>query len=445
MPRRVVVLGGGVTGEAFIAALRRRDREAEITLVERELVGGECSYWACIPSKTLLRPLEIVARARIAPGAAEAINGPVDVERVFAWRDEVAGKDDTSQADWVRSQGAELVRGSGRVVEPGRMEVDGRELVYDALLIATGSVPTAPPVEGLEEAGYWTSREGTSASEAPASLVVVGGGAVGCELAQFYARLGARVTLVQSGDHLLPRVDREAGDLLAGIFAEEGIDVRLGTQARRVEGGGRSGYRIELTDGGAVEAAHLLVATGRRPNVDGFGFEELGLEIERGGIVVDDGLAAAEGVWAAGDVTGVALFTHVGKYQARVAAANVAGGDARADYRAIPAAIFTDPQVASVGDTSGDGAVVASWRTDAVSRAATYHRPKRPGFVKLFADPERRVLVGGIAVAPEAGEWLGQLTLAVRAEVPVDVLRDTIQPFPTFSEAIFFAARELDL
>jgi pyruvate/2-oxoglutarate dehydrogenase complex dihydrolipoamide dehydrogenase (E3) component len=445
MPKKVVVLGGGATGEAFIAALRRRDRAAEITLVERELVGGECSYWACIPSKTLLRPLEIVARARIAPGAAEALGGHVDLERVFSWRDEVAGKDDTSQVDWVRSQGAELVRGSGRVVEPGRIEADGRELAYDALLIATGSVPTAPPVEGLEEAGYWTSREGTSSSEVPASLVIVGGGAVGCELAQFYARLGSHVTLVQSGDHLLPRVERAAGDLLAGVFAEEGIDVRLGTQAKRVEGGEGEGYRIELADGSALEATHLLVATGRRPNVDDFGFEALGLELARGGIVVDERLAAAENVWAAGDVTGVALFTHVGKYQARVAAANVAGGDARADYRAIPAAIFTDPQVASVGDTTGEGAVVATWRTDSVARAATYHRPKRAGFVKLFADPQRRVLVGGVVVAPEAGEWLGQLTLAVRAEVPIGVLRDTIQPFPTFSEAIFFAARELDV
>ena len=438
----VVVVGAGIAGESFVAALRRLDPDVAITLVERELVGGECSYWACIPSKTLLRPLEVVYRARIAPGASEAVNG-VDRERIFRWRDENAGKDDTSQADWVARQGAELVRGSATVVAPGRVRVDGRELEYEHLVIATGSVPTAPPLEGLDAVEYWTSREATSASEVPESLIVVGGGAVGCELAQFYARIGSRVTLVQSGAHLLERVDREAGDVLARALAEEGVDVRVGMRSSAVE---RSDSRFRLhTNRGELEATHLLLATGRRANVEGFGFEQLGVTTGKRGIEVDERLAAAENVWAVGDVTGVALFTHVGKYQARVAAANVAGRDARADYRAIPAAIFTDPQIGSVGDTSGARAVTATWRVEDVSRAATYERPKKPGFVKLFADPNRRVLVGAVTVGPEAGEWLGQLTLAVRAEVPIDVLRDTIQPFPTFSEAIFFAARELDL
>ena len=194
-----------------------------------------------------------------------------------------------------------------------------------------------------------------------------------------------------------------------------------------------------------MEAERLLVATGRKPHVEGFGLEEAGVTVEGKGIVVDERLRAAEGVWAAGDVTGVALFTHVGKYQGRIAAANVAGGDARADYRAIPAAVFTDPQVASVGDTSGEGAVTSSWKIEAVSRTGTFQKPKRPGILKLYADPERRALVGATAVGPEAGEWIGQLTLAVRAQVPVDVLRDTIQPFPTFSEAVYFAARDLEL
>jgi dihydrolipoamide dehydrogenase len=203
--------------------------------------------------------------------------------------------------------------------------------------------------------------------------------------------------------------------------------------------------RLQLGDGETLEADELLVATGRRPNVDGLGLEQLGVTISRTGIEVDDRLRAAENVWAAGDVTGIALFTHLGKYQARVAAANISGQERRADYRAIPAAVFTDPQVASVGDISGDGAVIGRRGIDDVSRASTYARPKRPGYVKLFADRERRVLVGAVAVGPEAGEWLGQLTLAVRAQVPVDVVRDTIQPFPTFSEAIFFAARDLDL
>jgi dihydrolipoamide dehydrogenase len=440
MAGHVVVLGGGATGEAFIGALRRLDDAVRITLVEHELVGGECSYWACIPSKTLLRPLEVAFRARLAPGASATI----DPVQVFKWRDEVAEKDDTSQAEWVEGLGAEVDRGRARVVAPGRIDVDGEELEYDELMIATGSVPTMPPVAGLEEAGAWTSREATSASAVPESLVIVGAGAVGCELAQFYARIGSRVTLVQSGDYILPRVDREAGDLLAGLFAEEGIDIHLNARAKTVERSNGS-IRLELEGEQPIEATNLLIATGRLPNVDGLGLERLDVTVGRQGIEVDDRLAAGEHVWAAGDVTGVALFTHLGKYQGRIAAANITGGERRADYRAIPSAIFTDPQVAAVGDTSGDGTVVSRWDMTKVSRSATFQRPKRPGFVKLFANPERSILVGAVAVGPEAGEWLGQLTLAIRAEVPVAVLRDTIQPFPTFSEAIFFAARDLDL
>ena len=442
MAERVVVIGAGSTGEAFIAALRRLDGEVEITVVEHELVGGECSYWACIPSKTLLRPLEVVARAKLAPGAATAV-GNVDVAEVFRWRDEQAGKDDTSQAEWLGKQGAELVRGTAEIVEPGLVRAAGSDLPYDDLLVATGSLPVIPPVEGLKELEPWGSREATSVNEVPESLTVVGGGAVGCELAQFYARIGTRVTLVQNGKHLLPRMDPEAADILADRLREEGVDLRLGATARRVERNGT--YRLELEDGSVLEAERLLVATGRRPNVDGLGLEALDVTVERKGIRVDERLNAGSGVWAAGDVTGVALFTHVGKYQGRIAAANVAGNEQRADYRAVPAAVFTDPQIAAAGDTSGEGAVVSSWKLESVSRSGTFQRPKKPGLVKLYADPERRVLVGATVVGPEAGEWLGQLTLAIRAEVPVDVLRDTIQPFPTFCEAIFFAARNLDI
>jgi pyruvate/2-oxoglutarate dehydrogenase complex dihydrolipoamide dehydrogenase (E3) component len=439
MPRHVVVLGGGATAEAFLGALHRLDTDARVVLVEHELVGGECSYWACIPSKTLLRSVEVAFRERQTPG----VSSQVDPVQVFKWRDEVAEKDDTSQVEWVRKHGAEVVKGTARIVAPGRIEVDGQELAYDELMVATGSVPVMPPIEGLAGVGAWTSREGTSAEAVPESLIVIGGGAVGCELSQFYARAGSRVTLVQGGDYLLPRVDRDAGELLAGLFEEEGIDVRLNGGAERVE---RSdgGVRLQLA-GGQLEAANLLVATGRKPNVEGLGLENLDVTVGETGIQVDERLSAGTHVWAGGDVTGVALFTHVGKYQGRVAAANVAGHERRADYRALPAAVFTDPQVASVGDTSGTGATTGMWDITRVSRTSTYQKPKRPGFVKVFADPERKVLVGAVVVAPEAGEWLGQLTLAIRAEVPVEVLRDTIQPFPTFSEAIFFALRELDL
>ena len=440
MDSHVVVLGGGVAGEAFVAALRRLDEDVRMTLVEHELVGGECSYWACIPSKTLLRPLEILFRGRVTPG----VSTEVDPVQVFKWRDEVAGKDDAGQVKWLRGKDAELVRGTARVDRPGRIDVDGQVLDYDELVVATGSVPAMPPIEGLAEVGAWTSREATSASIVPESLIVVGAGAVGCELAQFYARLGTKVTLVQSGDHILPRVDREAGVLLADLLEREGVDIRLEARATSVERSNAS-VRLDFQGDESLEATNILISTGRRPNVDDLGLEQLDVTVAREGIEVDDRLSAGEHVWAVGDVTGVALFTHLGKYQGRVAAGNVAGRERRADYRAIPAAIFTDPQVASVGDTSGAGAVTSKWDIRNVSRTGTFQQPKRPGFVKLFADPDRGVLVGAVVVGPEAGEWMGQLTLAIRAEVPVDILRDTIQPFPTFSEAIFFAARDLDL
>ena len=441
--KRVVVLGAGSSGEHFVGALRRLDSEVEITVVEHGLAGGECSYYACIPTKTLLRPTEALAAARLAPGAAEAATAELDLERVFWWRDQVtSGRDDSWHEGWLGEQRATLVRGQARVAEPGLVEVEGQELEYDALVVATGSSPAIPSIDGLEEAGYWTNREAVWEGEVPESLVVLGGGPVGVELAQFFRRCGANVTIVEGNDHLLARLDAEAGALLAERFQDEGIDVRLGTRAERVEPTA-NGARLHLPGGEAVEAARILVATGRTPNIEGLGLEALGLELTRRGITVDDRLRAADGVWAIGDVAGVALLTHVGKYQARVAAANIAGLDVRADYRAIPAGVFTDPQVGSVGRTDGEDVVTASFKIEG-GRLSTYERPKRPGLVKLAAARGRRVLVGAIAVGPEAGEWLGQLTLAVRAEVPLETLLDTIQPYPTFSEAIFSALLELE-
>jgi len=436
------VLGAGSSGEHFVGALRGLDGDVEITVVERELAGGECSYYACLPTKTLLRPTEVLAAARLAPGASEAITGEIDVERVRWWRDQVTdGRDDSWHAGWIEDQSAELVRGDARIARPGVVAVGERELEYDELVVATGSMPAVPRIRGIEGVGYWTNREAVWASEVPTSLIVLGGGAVGVELAQFFRRMGSEVTLVEHNEHLLARLDADAGALLVERFEQDGIRVLLATRAASVEQAG-SGIRVSLEGGDAIDAERLLVATGRQPNVTDIGLEQLGVEVTRRGVTVDERLCAGDGVWAIGDASGVGLLTHLGKYQARVAAANIAGQDMRADYRAIPAAVFTDPQVATVGRMDGDG--VATARYDITGgRLSTYERPRRPGFVKVAADRAERVLVGAVAVGPEAGEWLGQLTLAVRARVPIDVLLDTIQPYPTFSESIFNAVREL--
>jgi pyruvate/2-oxoglutarate dehydrogenase complex dihydrolipoamide dehydrogenase (E3) component len=403
-------------------------------VVERRLVGGECSYFACMPTKTMLRAPELVAATNHTLGSIEG--AALDVQHVFAWRDVVAERDDSSQVEWLASMDTGLVRGDGVVTEPGAVRVGDTELRYNRLVIATGSSPVIPPIEGLEEIDYWTNLEATTTREVPERLVVLGGGPVGCELAQFFQRVGSQVTIVQSDTRLLSRIDADAAELVADALREDGVELRLGVAAERV-----ASATLALSDGSEVPFDRLLVATGRKPNTDGLA--PLGLDITRRGIEVDDRLRAADDVWAIGDVTGRALFTHVGKYHARVAAYDMTGREARADYRAVPATIFTDPQVATVGDT--DGGVSAVWSLQSVSRLSTYERPKRRGFIKVVADPERRVLKGAVAVGPESGEWLQQLTLAIRAETPIEVLLDVIPPFPTFSEGVFLALRELNL
>jgi dihydrolipoamide dehydrogenase len=423
---------------AFIGAFRRHEPDTPLTLVERELVGGECSYWACMPAKALLRPPETLAAAERVPGASA---GRLEPAGLFRHRDEAVDHwDDARKVEWLRERNVELVRGHGRVAAPGCVDVDGRPVPYGRLVVATGSAPEIPPIDGLEEGGYWTSREATAVKELPESLVVLGGGPVGCELAQFFARAGSELTLIEPQEQLLGDADPEAGELIRATLEADGAEVLTGAKATRAAHGG-----VALEGGRTIEAERLLVAAGRRPNTRGLGLEHAGVTLDDDeAVVVDERLRAGESVWAVGDVTAVAMFTHAGKYQARVAAADAAGLPARADYRAIPAVTFTDPQVATVGQTEErDGVLVARRAVEAAARSATYERPRRAGYLKLFAAADSGLLVGASAVGPEAGEWLGQATLAVRAEVPIDLLVETIQPYPTFSEAFFFAAREL--
>jgi pyruvate/2-oxoglutarate dehydrogenase complex dihydrolipoamide dehydrogenase (E3) component len=382
----------------------------------------------------MLRAPELAAAARHTDGALAVTT--LDPRRIFAWRDWAAERDDSSQVEWLESQGARLVRGDGVAVAPGVIRVGGDELRYDRLVVATGSSPAIPPIDGLADVDYWTNVEATEALEVPERLVVLGGGPVGCELAQFFARVGSHVTLVQGDSRLLSRVDADAAELVEEALRDDGVELVLNGRAERA-----TRNTVLLADGRELPFDRLLVATGRRPNVDGL--EALGVELSPRGIVVDERLRAGENVWAIGDVTGIAPFTHVGKYHARIVAYDMQGRGVRADHRAVPATIFTDPQVATVGDTSGG--VASRYDLQSVSRLSTYERPKRPGFVKVVADRDRRVLTGAVAVGPEAGEWLQQLTLAIRAETPIDVLLDVIPPFPTFSEGVFLALRDLNL
>jgi len=437
----VVVLGGGTAGVHVASEVARAGRS--VALAEAGLVGGESPYLACLPSKALLE----------AAGRGEAW------ENAVARRDEAASHlDDAAAAARLAEAGVRLFRGTGKVTHPGTVEVPENEPVkYTDLVITTGSEPVAPPIEGLTDVPAWTSAEALSCPDLPRRLVVLGGGSAGCELAQIYAAFGSQVTLVEAETVLLPAEAAFTGEILAETLRRTGVDVRLGSAAAKAERTD-DGLALTLGDGTRIEADRVLLATGRRPRLSGLGLDKLGVDVRPGAAipvdatcrVVTSGPAAAgprAGLWAAGDVTGLGTHTHTAKYQGAVVAANILGERREADYRAIPRAVYTMPSVFAVG-VSPQGAAeagisVLTAGTDLQGTARATVTGEDAGRVELYAHPESGLLLGAAAVGPHAPDWMGEVTVAIRAGLPLAILADTVHAFPTWSEALEPAIRDL--
>jgi pyruvate/2-oxoglutarate dehydrogenase complex dihydrolipoamide dehydrogenase (E3) component len=445
----VVVIGMGPGGEEV--AGRLAEAGLSVVGVERELVGGECPYWGCVPSKMMIRGSTLIAETR----RADPYAGRSSIEPDLAFvakriRDEATDSwDDQVAADRFEGKGGRLVRGSARLAGPGRVVAgDDTFAAARGVVVATGSAPVVPPIEGLADSRYWTNREAISAEEAPASLVVLGGGAVGVELAQMFARYGTAVTVVEATDRLLPPEEPEAAEVVATALREDGVTLALGAKAVRVSRDSDS-VTVDLEDGTSVSGAELLVSVGRHARVAELGVDSVGLDPTARAIEVDERMRAADRLWAVGDVTGVGAFTHLAMYQAGIAIDDILGRPGpTADYTGLARVTFTDPEVGSVGLTeraAREQGVPVRTGTSQVSASARgwIHGPGNAGFIKLVADDDTGLLVGATSAGPWGGEVLSMLTLAVHARVPVSTLRTMIYAYPTFHRGVQDALTDL--
>jgi len=445
----VVVVGLGVGGEEVAGRLAQAG--LSVVGIEHRLVGGECPYWGCIPSKMMIRAANLLAETRRVPGLAGTSTVEPDWSQVAKRIREEATDDwdDKVAVERFVGKGGRFVRGFGRLTGPGRVEV-GDE-VFQArrgVVIGTGTAPAVPPIDGLAGTPYWTNREAIEAEELPDSLLVLGGGAIGLELAQAYARFGTTVTVVEALDRLLALEEPESSALVAKVFTAEGIGVRTGVKATRIEHDGQQ-FSLTVDSGQTLVGQKLLVATGRRANLGDLGLASVGLDEQARFLAADEWLRAGDGLWGVGDVTGHGAFTHVAMYEADIVVRDILGqGGPAADYRALPRVTFTDPEVGAVGLTEAQahekGIAVRTAYTDlTASTRGWIHKAGNEGFIKLVADTDRSVLVGATSAGPVGGEVLGALAVAVHGQVPIARLASMIYAYPTFHRAIQAAVKEL--
>jgi pyruvate/2-oxoglutarate dehydrogenase complex dihydrolipoamide dehydrogenase (E3) component len=442
----VVVVGLGPGGEDL--AGRLAEAGLHVVAIDAELVGGECPYWGCVPSKMMIRAANLLAEGRRIEGMAGTATVSADwapvAERI---RKEATDTwDDTAAVDRLTGRGARFVRGWAHLDGPGRVVVDGQAFeATKAVVLNTGARSWAPPIPGLEGTPYWTNRQAIEAEEVPGSMIILGGGPIGLELGQVFSRFGAEVTVVEVADRLLAVEDPESSELIQSVFTEEGIEVITGASISRVG----DGFTVSIEGRPDVSAPVLLVATGRRPDLEGLRVGTVGLDEGARSIPVDEHLRAGPGLWAIGDVTGIGPFTHVSMYQSAIAVSDILGqAHATADYRALPRVTFTDPEIGSVGlgehEARERGIRVGVGTTQVPSTTRGWiHKAGNAGFIKLIADLDNEVLVGATSAGPIGGEVLGLLTLAIHARVPLSSLRSMIYAYPTFHRGVEAALADI--